>query len=134
MVLQNLQNIINAHPSKALSNFRPFDLPSRLWLYMLDKSSLPHTKRWNELSKKGLNQLVNLLTNDSYAVKGKTTFRDEYVTCGGVSLESIDMKSMQSKSCEGLYFAGEIMDIDAITGGFNLQAAWTTGYIAGHLL
>jgi predicted Rossmann fold flavoprotein len=133
MVLQILQNIIHAHPSKVLSNFRPFDLPSRMWDYLLDKSALPHTKRWNELSKKGLNQLVNLLTNDSYAVKGKTTFRDEYVTCGGVSLESIDMKSMQSKSCEGLYFAGEIMDIDAITGGFNLQAAWTTGYIAGQL-
>ncbi|MDP2236220.1 MAG: NAD(P)/FAD-dependent oxidoreductase [Bacteroidales bacterium] len=133
LVLNALHNIIKEHPSRVLTNFRPFDLPSRLWLYLLEKSEIPHGKRWNELGKKGLNKLVNLLTNDSYAVKGKTTFRDEYVTCGGVSLESIDMKTMQSKSCEGLYFAGEIMDIDAITGGFNLQAAWTTGYIAGLL-
>jgi hypothetical protein len=76
---------------------------------------------------------MNVLTNDVYSVKGKTTFREEFVTCGGVSLENIDMTTMKSKVVENLYFAGEVLDIDAITGGYNLQAAWTTGFIAGQL-
>ena len=73
------------------------------------------------------------LTNDFYEARGKSTFRDEFVTCGGVSLESINMSTLESKVCKNLYFAGEVLDIDAITGGFNLQAAWTTGFIAGKL-
>ena len=74
-----------------------------------------------------------MLTNDVYNVRGKTTFKEEFVTCGGVSLQSIDMNTMQSKVVPNLYFTGELMDIDAITGGYNFQAAWTTGYIAGML-
>ena len=77
--------------------------------------------------------MVNVLTNDVYSVKGKTTFREEFVTCGGVSLKSIDFNTMQSKVCKNLYFAGELMDIDGITGGYNFQAAWTTAFIAGKL-
>jgi hypothetical protein len=80
-----------------------------------------------------MNRLMTVLTNDAYPVRGKTTFRDEFVTCGGVSLDSVDMNTMQSKVCKNLYFAGEILDIDAITGGYNLQCAWTTGFIAGKL-
>ena len=99
----------------------------------MKKNGFSLEKRWGELGKKMLNKLVNSLTNDVYQVKGKTTFRDEFVTCGGVSLEDINMATMQSKVCESLYFAGEVMDIDAITGGYNLQASWTTGFIAGKL-
>ena len=76
---------------------------------------------------------MSVLTNDVYTVKGKTTFKEEFVTCGGVSLDSIDLNTMQSKVCNNLYFAGEVMDIDAITGGYNFQAAWTTGFLAGKL-
>jgi predicted flavoprotein YhiN len=73
------------------------------------------------------------LTNDSYAVEGKTTFKEEFVTCGGISLQDINMKTMESKKAKGLYFAGEVLDIDAITGGYNFQAAWSGGYVAGKL-
>ena len=90
-------------------------------------------KRWGELGRKSLNKLVSILTNDVYEVNGKTTFKEEFVTCGGVSLQSVDLNTMESKVCKNLYFAGEILDIDAITGGYNFQAAWTTGYIAGKL-
>jgi hypothetical protein len=108
-------------------------LPSRLWLFLIEKCELSATKKWGEIGKKGINKLVNILSNDEYLVKGKTTFRDEFVTCGGVSLDCVDFNTMQSKVCKNLYFAGEVLDIDAITGGFNFQNAWTTGFIAGKL-
>ena len=108
-------------------------MPDRLWAYLLDKADLSPRKKWSEVGKKGLNKLTELLTNDIYQVSGKTTFKEEFVTCGGVSLQDIDMKTMQSKVVPGLYFTGEVMDIDAITGGYNFQGAWTTGYIAGKL-
>ena len=94
---------------------------------------MPFHKKWGELGKKGMNKLINILTNDCYEVQGKTTFKEEFVTCGGLSLQDIDVKSMQSKICKNLYFAGEVMDIDGITGGYNFQAAWTTAFIAGKL-
>jgi predicted Rossmann fold flavoprotein len=131
LVLNDLEKIAHQHPKKALSNLRPYDLPGRLWHFLLEKIDLLEDKNWGEVGKKGMNRLVNLLTNDVYEVNGRTTFKDEFVTCGGVSLESVDMNTMQSKVVKNLYFAGEVLDIDAITGGFNLQAAWTTGYIAG---
>ncbi|MHC1703901.1 MAG: NAD(P)/FAD-dependent oxidoreductase [Tenuifilaceae bacterium] len=133
IVINDLNTLIIEHSNKILSNIRPYALPERLWLFLLEKSELSSTKKWGELGKKGLNKLISILTNDVYAVKGKSTFRDEFVTCGGVSLQSIDPNTFQSKVCKNLYFAGEVMDIDAITGGFNLQAAWTTGFIAGKL-
>jgi len=132
-VLEDLSGIVNAHPNKLLSNIRPYSLSDRLWRYLLKKSDFPETKKWCELGKKGLNKLVGVLSNDIYFVEGKTTFKEEFVTCGGVSLESVDMKTMQSKVCKNLYFAGEVMDVDGITGGFNFQAAWTTAFIAGKL-
>jgi predicted flavoprotein YhiN len=85
------------------------------------------------LGKKGIHKLTSVLSNDIYQIKGKTTFKEEFVTCGGVSLEDINLKTMESKKCQNLYFAGEIIDIDAITGGYNFQAAWSTGFIAGKL-
>ena len=133
IVREKLAIISDDHSNKLLSNFRPYALPERLWSYLLDKSELPRSKKWNELGKKGMNKLLSLLTNDVYSVQGKTTFKEEFVTCGGVSLESIDFNTMQSRVCKNLYFAGEVLDIDGITGGYNLQAAWTTAFIAGKL-
>lgn len=133
LVVDILKDIIEEYPNKLLSNFRPYSLPSRLWLYLLEKSNLSEKKKWCELGKKGINKLVSVLTNDVYSVKGKTTFKEEFVTCGGVSLDSVDFNTMQSRVCKNLYFAGEILDIDGITGGYNLQAAWTTAFIAGQL-
>lgn len=133
LVVAELKRIVTEHPKKILSNVRPYALPERLWSYLLEKSTLAPSKKWGELGKTGLNRLVDLLTNDTYSVRGQTQFREEFVTCGGVSLESIDFKTMQSKVCENLYFAGEVMDIDGITGGYNFQAAWTTAFIAAKL-
>ncbi len=134
IVRQNLAAIADNHTNKILANYRPYGLPERLWLYLLEKSNLSTHKKWGELGKKGLNKLTTVLTNDVYEVKGKTTFKEEFVTCGGVSLESIDFNTMQSKVCKNLYFTGELMDIDGITGGYNFQAAWTTAFIAGKLM
>jgi predicted Rossmann fold flavoprotein len=132
-VLGRLQCIVKDQPNKFLANLRPYGLSERLWRYLLEKSALPPERKWGELGKKGLNKLVSVLSNDEYSVHGKGSFKDEFVTCGGVSLESIDCNTMQSKVCPNLYFAGEILDIDGITGGYNFQAAWTTGFIAGQL-
>jgi len=133
VVMDKLRSIVNEHSNKILSNVRPYFLPERLWRYLLDKSDFSVKKTWGQLGKKGMNKLVNVLTNDVYSVNGKRSFKEEFVTCGGVSLESIDFKTMQSKVCKNLYFAGEIMDIDGITEGYNFQAAWTTAFIAGKL-
>ncbi|MFC1671991.1 NAD(P)/FAD-dependent oxidoreductase [Planctomycetota bacterium] len=133
VVMDTLTNIVDEHSNKLLSNVRPYLLPERLWRHLLEKSDLSAKKKWGELGKKGMYKLVNVLTNDVYSVKGKTSFKEEFVTCGGVSLESIDVETMQSKVCKNLYFAGELMDIDGITGGYNFQAAWTTAFIAGRL-
>lgn len=132
-VMSYLGELSLVNSKKQLSNLRPYELPERLWLFLLRKIEFSISRKWGELGKKGLNKMVNILTNDVYEVKGKTTFKEEFVTCGGISLENIDMKSMQSRVVKNLYFAGEVMDIDGITGGYNFQAAWTTGFIAGKL-
>jgi predicted Rossmann fold flavoprotein len=100
-------------------------------MFLLSKNEIDPASRWHDLAGKSLNKLVNTLINDRYEVKGKTTFKEEFVTAGGVDLAEIQVNTMESTVCPGLFFAGEVMDIDGITGGFNFQAAWTTGYIAG---
>ncbi len=132
-VVEEIKSIVKDHPKKILANYRPFLLPERLWHHLIQKLNLPKDKKWSELGKKGINKIATILTNDIYPVQGKTTFKEEFVTCGGVSLDDIDFKTMQSKICPNLYFAGEVLDIDGITGGYNFQAAWTTGFIAGQL-
>ncbi|MDX1651157.1 MAG: NAD(P)/FAD-dependent oxidoreductase [Brumimicrobium sp.] len=132
-VFEHLTELSAEHAQKQIQNIKPYFLPSRLWHFLINKTELPLDRRWCELGKKGLNKLLNVLTNDEYAVKGKTTFKEEFVTCGGVSLESVNMKTLESKVCPNLFFAGEVLDIDAITGGYNFQAAWTTGYVAARL-
>lgn len=132
-ISDQINQIIKSNPKKLIANIKPFNLPERLWNYLIERSQLPGNKKWGELGNKGINKLINLLSNDIYNVKGKTTFKEEFVTCGGVSLESVSLSNMESKVCKNLYFSGEVLDIDAITGGYNFQAAWTTGFIAGKL-
>lgn len=132
-VMEELKNITKTAPQKQMQNYRAYLLPERLWHFLLQKIDIPLTKKWNDMGKKDLNKLCNILTNDVYSVEGKTTFKEEFVTCGGVSLESINFATMESKAVPNLYFAGEVMDVDGITGGYNFQAAWTTGFIAGKL-
>jgi len=122
---------IQEFPKRQLASRNPFYLPNRLWTYLLQKTGLAGDSIWSEVKGKKLNRLVNTLLNDVYHISGKTTFKEEFVTCGGVALDEIDVRTMESKVHKGLYFAGEVMDIDGVTGGFNFQAAWTTGYIAG---
>ena len=130
-VEENLLKLQAANPRKQLATLHPFGLPSRLWLYILSKLGLEPAKPWAEVGRKTLNRMIETLVNDQYTIAGKGTFREEFVTCGGVSLSSINSKTLESKVCPNLFFAGEVLDIDAITGGFNLQAAWTTGVVAG---
>lgn len=130
---ETLREALEINPNKQISNIKPFTLPDRLWLFLLQRSEIPAEKKANELGKKQLNKLVNTLTNDEYSVSGKTTFKEEFVTCGGVSLSSVNFNTMESRVVPNLYFAGEVLDIDGITGGYNFQAAWTTGFIAGKL-
>ena len=131
LVEQNVMDLALRNQKKQVANVRPYDLPSRVWSYLLERSNIEKEKRWGEVGRKMMNKLVETLTNDVHQIAGKGTFRDEFVTCGGVSLKSINPNTLESKVCSGLYFAGEVLDIDAITGGFNLQAAWTTGFVAG---
>jgi hypothetical protein len=133
LVKTEIDQLKSTFPAKQLANQRPYQLPERIWLYLLDRYNIPARQKWSELSKKHSNILLNALTHDIYQVEGKTTFKEEFVTCGGVSLNSIDFKTMQSKACPGLYFCGEVLDIDGITGGYNFQAAWTTAFIAAKL-
>jgi len=106
-------------------------IPLRLWERFCFMAGIRNDQRWNETSKKSINKLLQLLTSLEMHVKGKTTFKEEFVTCGGVSLKEVNMKTMESKLVPGLYFAGEVLDIDGVTGGFNFQAAWTTGFVSG---
>ena len=132
-VKEEMYSIINTNMNKKLLSARPYNFPKRLWSYLLDRSELTEEKLCSELGKKQLNKLVNTICNDSYLVDGKTTFKEEFVTCGGISLKSLNLKNLESKHIKNLYFAGEILDIDGITGGFNFQAAWTTAFIASKL-
>lgn len=126
-----INRIISENPKKQLGNVRPFNLTTKLWLYLIDKVELEETKPWGELGKKGFNRMVEVLVNDVYGISGKGSYKEEFVTCGGISLKSINQNTLESKTCSGLFFAGEILNVDGITGGFNLQAAWTMGYTVG---
>jgi len=129
-VAEALHSAASRQPQKRLGGVSPFGLTSRLWEHLVSRAGLSVEKKWAELGKKGLNRLANVLTDDEYAVQGRGHNRDEFVTCGGVSLESVNYNTMESKVCPGIYFAGEILDIDGVTGGFNFQAAWTTAWVA----
>lgn len=126
----SIANNTAREPRKLVANVPPEGINTRLWKHLLSRSSLREDITCRELGHKGTNRLVNALCADEYPVSGRCHFKSEFVTCGGVSLKEINMNTMESKRYPGLYFAGEVLDIDAITGGFNLQAAWSTGYVA----
>ena len=119
------------HPKRQLANAEGFALPARLWSYLLQRAGLQPEKPLGELGKKGMDRLLDVLTNDRYAAKGKTTFKEEFVTAGGIALHQVEPNTLESRVAPGLHFAGEVLDIDGITGGFNFQAAWSTGWLAG---
>jgi predicted Rossmann fold flavoprotein len=118
--------------SQKISNRNPFFLPNRLWNYMLQQSGINGDLRWADVPAKQQNLLVKNLSAQEFLVRGKTTFKEEFVTAGGINLSEIDASTMKSKIISNLYFAGEIMNVDGITGGFNFQHAWTSGWIAGN--
>ena len=128
-VLGELQNIVENRAQKQILNEKPFALTSRLWEYLAAKSLGQRAQnRWGSLNRKELNRLANTLCNDTFQTDGRAPFKDEFVTCGGVSLSSVNPTTLACKTRPNLFFAGEILDIDGITGGFNFQAAWTTAF------
>lgn len=113
-------------PQKLMTTFCPLGLPQRLWAYLLEKAMGTRAQvRWTEMNKKDVNRLVNVLMNDMYELAGRAPFKDEFVTCGGIALKAVNLSTLESRHVPGLYFAGEVLDVDGITGGFNFQAAWT---------
>ncbi|NDK56368.1 BaiN/RdsA family NAD(P)/FAD-dependent oxidoreductase [Pontibacter fetidus] len=128
---EQLQHYRQVHPKKVVSSNPLFNLPQRLWKALATIAEIPVDIIWAELPAKNTNKLVEALLRMAVDVKGKTTFKEEFVTCGGIDLAQVNMKTMESRLHPGLYFAGEVLDIDGITGGFNFQSAWTTGYLAG---
>ncbi len=126
-VREQLREMAAENPQKLLSSVHP--VQQRLWEHLLERAGLRKDMRWAELGSKGLNRLTATLTADSYPLSGKSKFREEFVTAGGVALSNVHLSTLESKLHPGLFFAGEVLDIDAITGGFNLQAAWSTGYV-----
>lgn len=123
-----LTGLASASPKKFIANTPPEPIPERLWRHILHRCGLREDIRWAELGSKGLNRLVGRLTADEYRIEGRARFKEEFVTCGGVALSGIDLSTQQSKPYPGLYFAGEVLDVDAVTGGYNLQAAWSMGW------
>jgi predicted Rossmann fold flavoprotein len=119
-------------PKQKVSGNPLFDLPQRLWQRFCDLALIENQKIWAELPMKKLNRLLELLIRTPFQIRGKTTFKEEFVTCGGVDLKDIDPETMESRKVKNLFFAGEVLNIDGETGGFNFQAAWTTAYIAAH--
>ncbi|GAB4541284.1 MAG: NAD(P)/FAD-dependent oxidoreductase [Pleurocapsa sp.] len=126
-----LLTIKSQHPKKKIFSFCPLELPKRLWQSLAISAGINPEKIWTELSKKELNKLATEIVQGQYQITGKGVFKEEFVTCGGVNLKEINFKTMESKKCPGLYFAGEVLDIDGVTGGFNFQSAWTTSWLAG---
>ena len=116
-------------PQKLLTTCNPFDLQQRLWGYLVEKALAGRaTIRWAEMNKKDVNRLVNVLVNDTFQTTGRAPFKDEFVTCGGIALKAVNPVTLESRHVPRMYFAGEVLDIDGVTGGFNFQAAWTTAY------
>ena len=126
--------IIERNPNKQISSVHPESLTSRIWQYIINKCGIPADRKLCELSKKHINVLCATLTNDTYKIEGQSRFKEEFVTCGGVALSNIDLNTLEAKKYPGLFFAGEVLDVDAITGGFNLQAAWSMGYVIANVI
>ena len=133
-VEKKLKELKQEHAKKSVSKKSPFELTNRLWESLVLASGIEVETKWADLSKIQLQNLANQLTNGTFQVNGKSTFKEEFVTAGGIDLKEINFKTMESKLHENLYFAGEIVNIDAITGGFNFQNAWTSGFIVANAI
>ncbi|GAB3222490.1 NAD(P)/FAD-dependent oxidoreductase [Hymenobacter seoulensis] len=131
---QYLLEFREQHGKKGVAGNPLFGLPQRLWRTLTDQAGIGPETRWNELPAKLQNRLIESLLRTALPMHGKTTYKDEFVTCGGITLGEIQMQTLESRHVPGLHFAGEVLDIDGITGGFNFQAAWTTGYLAGRAM
>lgn len=129
---QKILDYKKANPSKSVSTESPCDLPRNLWKALVGMSLIPPEQKWAVVSKPQVENLLKILRQNSYQIEGKSTNKDEFVTCGGVHLAEVNFKTMESRLIPNLYFAGEILDIDGVTGGFNFQNAWTTGWLAGN--
>lgn len=129
-VKDELQYLRTAKGNSKISNGNSFQLPGRLWNFLLQMAGIKADWNWADLPSKEQNKLVQLLVNHEFQVKGKTTFKDEFVTAGGIDLKEVDVQTMQSKLHPRLFFAGEMLDVDAVTGGFNFQFAWTSAFVA----
>lgn len=127
---EELETFKDANVKKTICKHTLFSLPSRLWIELCKQSDIEVRKVWGEISKRQLNKLVENLTRCSFRIKGKTTFKEEFVICGGVDLKDLDIERMESKKVKGIHFAGEVLNVDGETGGFNFQSAWTTAYLA----
>jgi predicted Rossmann fold flavoprotein len=126
-----IENIKISNPKKIIQSNAMFGLPARLWVYLCDLSEIDSKLLWLDISQKKKNKLIENIQNCPFEINGKSTSKEEFVTCGGVILDEVCPETLEAKKVPGLFFSGEILDIDAVTGGFNFQAAWTTGYIAG---
>jgi predicted Rossmann fold flavoprotein len=130
-----LTKLKQENSKKTIITSSQFALPKRLWEALCIQAGVDEEKIWAEIPNKTINKLIELLYACPFAIKGKTTFKEEFVTCGGVSLADVDLSTMQSKKVPGLYFAGEALDVDGETGGFNFQSAWSTAWVAAsHLV
>ena len=129
-VAAELHKMAVDNPQKQLQNIYPTYFTNALWVHLLDECKLRRDMRWAEMGRKGLNRLTETLTNHHFHINGKNRFKDEFVTCGGVALSNVKANTLECVKHPRLFFAGEVLDVDAITGGFNLQAAWTMGYVA----
>lgn len=125
-----LQSLRTGAPQKKVHEHHQFDIPRRLWQFLCEEAGINAVMRWADLPAVNQNKLVSNLTAYGFQVRGKTTFKEEFVTAGGIKLSEVDPNTMQSRKLPGLYFAGEILDVDGVTGGFNFQHAWTSGFIA----
>ncbi|KGO91514.1 BaiN/RdsA family NAD(P)/FAD-dependent oxidoreductase [Flavobacterium subsaxonicum] len=129
-----LKEIKQEHAKKSVGKKSPFDFPNRLWESLVNAAGILPDTKWADLTRNQLQALANQLVNGEYQVNGKSTFKEEFVTAGGVELKEVNFKTMESRRVENLYFAGEVLNIDAITGGFNFQNAWTGGFIAAEAI
>ncbi len=133
-LLEKLNELRQKYPKQLIAGHKQLEIPLRLWKSLITAAGIPLDLRWADISKKSLNKLIEELTNGQYCVNGKSTFKEEFVTAGGVHLKEVNFKKFESKVHPGLFMAGEVLNIDAITGGFNFQAAWTGGWLAGNAM
>jgi predicted Rossmann fold flavoprotein len=133
-VEKGLRDMKGEFPRKMVYTTPTFETPRRLWERLLASVEIPDEQVWADLTRDQMARITSALTKGTYVVRGQNPFKEEFVTCGGVSLDEVNFKTMESRRSSGLYFAGEILDIDAVTGGFNFQSAWTTGFLAGQAM